>query len=85
MFVGGAVAVLVLALAVIGAKKLIRSGQSAAAQSAAAESTVEETALKTAVTINDVDITGMSRMEARKCWSRRERAMSPIRYLICSA
>ncbi len=66
MFVGVAVAVLVLALAVIGAKKLIRLGQSAAAQSAAAESTVEETALKTAVTINDVDITGMSRMEARK-------------------
>ena len=69
-----AAAVLLAAvLAVIGMKKLIRGGAGTPSGSDQEQITVEaentsqeETKLKSAVTVNDVDITGMSRDEAEK-------------------
>ena len=72
MAVGAAAGILVVALAVFGVRKFMRAGESGAGTAAAGASevqaetiTVESTELKKAVTINDVDITGMSREEAK--------------------
>lgn len=96
MLVGGAAAVLVISLVVFGVRKFMRNGESgnplAVSESQSTEAiTVESTELKKAVTINDIDITGMDRAQARKAvldkfsWSMKAeleaptRGMSPLR------
>ena len=88
MLVGGAAAVLVIALVVFGVRKFLRNGGSgspaAVAESQSTEAiTVESTELKKAVTINDVDITGMDRGQARNAvlskfsWSMKAELETP--------
>ena len=88
MLVGGAAAVLVIALVVFGVRKFLRNGGSgspaAVAESQSTEAiTVESTELKKAVTINDIDITGMDREQARKAvlskfsWSMKAELEDP--------
>ena len=80
--VGLLAAVLVIGLGVFGAKKLLsglnggedpgkESRVAAESSSAAQETTEPETELRRAVLINDVDITGMSREEARTAVTKR--------------
>ncbi len=70
LLVGTAAGILVVSLLVLGARKILRngsqSGETGPAETTAAAITVESTELKRAVTINDIDITGMSKEEARK-------------------
>ena len=89
MAVGTAAAILVIALVVFGVRKFLRGGGSggstAAAESQTSEPiTVESTELKKAVTINDIDITGMNREEARNAvlakfsWRMQAELESPV-------
>ena len=88
MLVGGAAAVLVISLVVFGVRKFMRNGESgnpsAVSESQSTEAiTVESTELKKAVTINDIDITGMDRAQARKAvldkfsWSMKAELEAP--------
>lgn len=88
MLVGGAAAVLVISLVVFGVRKFMRNGESgnpsAVSESQSTEAiTVESTELKKAVTINDIDITGMDRAQARKAvldkfsWSMKAELDAP--------
>ena len=89
MLVGAAAAVLVVSLVVFGVRKFLRNGEngnpSAAAESQSTEAiTVESTELKKAVTINDIDITGMDRAQARKAvldkfrWNMKAELETPV-------
>ena len=70
-FLAGTTAVLLVAiLAVFGVRSILRNhgigdGPGTTAAAVKEETTVPSTELRTAVTINDIDITGMSRSEAR--------------------
>ena len=88
MAVGTAAFILVAALVVFGVRKFMRSGASGSSTAAAenqtsAPITVDSTELKKAVTINDIDITGMSREEARNAvlakfsWKMKAELESP--------
>lgn len=67
LIVGAAAGLLVVSLSVLGVKRFLRSELGGAGQEPLPqEAASEETALKEAVTINDIDITGLSRQDAKK-------------------
>lgn len=66
MLVVAAAAFFLLLLTVLGVKKLLPGKPGSLQNPAGTESSAAEIELKTAVTINDVDITGMSRREAEE-------------------
>lgn len=66
LLVAAAAAFFLLLLTVLGVKKLLPGKPGSLQNPAGTESSAAEIELKTAVTINDVDITGMSRREAEE-------------------
>ncbi len=86
--IGTAAVLLVAILAVFGVRSVLRnhgigSGEESSAAAVQETTTVASTELKTAVTINDIDITGMNRSEARAAllakysWSMKAQLENP--------
>ena len=72
LLVGAAAGLMIVSLSVIGVKKFLRAELGATGtETVPQEEASSETALNEAVTINDIDITGMSRQDAKKAVMKR--------------